>query len=352
MSGEKTEKPSEHKLREARKKGQIAKSRLLTASVVTLGGLVGFSASDVTGTLKRWAALMLSAPSIAPAKAVSQAVLVLATVTAPALLGAFLASFAVSVASAGLQVNAGHVAPQLERVDPFKGVKKVFSLTQVIELGKGLLVAAVVAWLVWSGARDAAPLIVSGLSRSGELAMSVVMASLEPVLENGVIALLFLGAADYALARRKHMKDLMMSREDLKQEHKSQEGDPHHKAKRKQLHQQISAGGPARGVQKATTVVVNPTHIAIALRYDEAECDAPYIVAKGREEDALKIRKQAGELEIPIVKDIPLARTLVNYDVGEEVPEELYQAAAAVLKLAMERKAEQEAEKAAQKATP
>ena len=140
-----------------------------------------------------------------------------------------------------------------------------------------------------------------------------------------------------------------MSQDDLKQEHNNQEGDPHHKAKRKQLHQQISAGGAARGVQKATAVVVNPTHIAIAIRYDESECDAPYIVAKDREEDALKIRKQASELEIPIVKDIPLARTLVNYDVGEEVPEELYQAAAAVLKFAMERKAELEEQKKAGK---
>ena len=349
MSGEKTEKPSEHKLREARKQGQIAKSRLLTASVVTFGGLMGFSATDVAPTLKGWATQLLSVPSLSPTEALSQAVIVLATVTAPALLGAFVAAFAVSVASAGLQVNAGHVAPQLERVDPFKGAKKLLSLQQALELGKGLLVAAVVAWLVWSGARDAAAQIVASLSRGGELAMAVVLGSLEPVLTRGVVVLLALGAADYALARRKHVKDLMMSREDQKQEHKSQEGDPHHKAKRKQLHQQISAGGAARGVQKATAVVVNPTHIAIAIRYDESECDAPYIVAKGREEDALKIRKQAGELEIPIVKDIPLARTLVNYDVGEEVPEELYQAAAAVLKFAMERKAELEEQKKAGK---
>ena len=349
MSGEKTEKPSEQKLREARKKGQIAKSRLLSASVVTFGGLVGFSLSDAPATLKAWTAHVLSSPDSSPAKALSQAVIVLATVTAPPLACAFVASFLVSVATAGFQVNAGHVAPQLERVDPFQGVKKLFSLQQVIEVAKGLLVAAVVAWVVWSGARDAASEIFASVERSGELAMATGFAALKPVLMRGAVVLLLLGAADYALARRKHIKELMMSREDMKQEHKSNEGDPHNKAKRKQLHQQISAGGPARGVQKATAIVVNPTHIAIALRYDETECDAPYIVAKGREEDALKIRKQAGQLDIPIVKDIPLARTLVNYDVGEEVPEELYQAAAAILKVAMERKAEKEAAKQEQK---
>lgn len=345
MSGEKTEKPSQQKLRETRNKGQIAKSRLLSASVVTFGGLVGISLSDAPARLKLWTAQLLSAPDLDPPTALSQAVMMLGTVTLPVLIAAFLASFGVSLATAGFHVNPGHVAPQLERVDPFKGVKKLFSLQQVIEVGKGLLVAAIVAWLVWSGARAAASQVLSSVERSGELAMLTGVAALKPVLMRGAVALLLLGAADYALARRKHLKDLMMSRHDLKQEHKSSEGDPHHKAKRKQLHQQISAGGPARGVQQATAVVVNPTHIAVALRYDEAECDAPYIVAKGREEDALKIRKQAGELDIPIVKDIPLARTLVNYDVGEEVPEELYQAAAAILKVAMERKEAQEQEK-------
>jgi type III secretion protein U len=338
MSGEKTEKPSERRLRDARQKGQIAKSRLLTSAVVTFGGLSGLWLADAPARLKGWTALMLSLPDLTPAKAVSQAVAVLASMVVWPLAGAFLCSFTVSVATAGLQLNVGHVAPQLERIDPFKGIAKVFSLSQVIEVGKGLLVTAIVAYLVWRGARDAAPSVLGGAERSGALAMTNALVALKPVLMRGAIVLLFLGAADYALARRKHLKELMMSREDLKQEHKSSEGDPHHKAKRKQLHQQISAGGPARGVQKATAVVVNPTHIAVALRYDENECEAPYIVAKGREEDALKIRKQAGELEVPIVKDVPLARALVNYDVGEEVPEELYQAAAAVLKVAMERK--------------
>ena len=127
-----------------------------------------------------------------------------------------------------------------------------------------------------------------------------------------------------------------MTREEVKQEHKKSEGDPHHKAKRKALHRQLATGGPARGVQKATAVVVNPTHIAVALRYDQAECEAPYLVAKGREEDAFEIRREAKALGIPVVKDIPLARSLIHYDVGEEIPEELYRAAAAVLKVALE----------------
>jgi type III secretion protein U len=128
----------------------------------------------------------------------------------------------------------------------------------------------------------------------------------------------------------------MMTREEVKQEHKDSEGDPRHKAERKALHRQILAGGRARGVQKASAVVINPTHIAVALRYDEEECDAPYLVAKGRDREAQAIRNQAQRLGIPVVQDIPLARSLVQFDVGEEIPEELYQAAAAVLKVAFE----------------
>ena len=84
-----------------------------------------------------------------------------------------------------------------------------------------------------------------------------------------------------------------MTREEVKREYKESEGDPHHKAQRKALHRQLAQGGPARGVQKATAVVVNPTHIAVALRYDTEECEAPYLVAKGREADALALRREA-----------------------------------------------------------
>ena len=151
-----------------------------------------------------------------------------------------------------------------------------------------------------------------------------------------VSAALVLGVADWALAKKRHVDDLMMSHQEVKQEHKNAEGDPHQKAKQKSRRKQIANGGTARGVQKASAIVVNPTHLAIALRYAEDECDAPYIVAKGQEEDALKIRKEAAALGIPVVRDIPLARSLIHYDVGEEVPEELYQAAAAILKVALE----------------
>jgi len=209
-------------------------------------------------------------------------------------------------------------------------------MRQVVDLLKGIAVAAIIGAVVWSSVKDLAPAAFATVLRGDGGSIGTLLGALGPVLMAAAVLLVVLALGDYMLARRRHLQDLRMSHEEVKQEHKSAEGDPHHKAKRKAMHRQMASGGAARGVQKASVVVVNPTHIAVALRYDEAECDAPYIVAKAREEEALKIRKHAYSLGIPVVKDIPLARTLVHYDVGEEVPEELYQAAAAVLKVAQE----------------
>ncbi len=337
---EKTEQPTAKKLRDARKQGQLPRSRLLSSAAATAGGLFGFLlfADSSAARLKSWTMQLFVDPTRAPAAAIYEGLTILAIATAPALVGAFLGSLLVSLGTAGLQFNPDQVAPKLERVDPIAGFKRLFSPQQAIEVGKGLLVAAIMAWLVWTAVEDGAGTALRAVTVDGVSAFSALLAVLVPTLKRGLVVLLLLGLGDYALARRRHVRDLMMTKEETKQEHKQSEGDPHQKAKRKAIGRQLAMGGAARGVQKASAVVVNPTHIAVALRYDEAECDAPYIVAKGQEEDALKLKQEAKELGIPVVRDISLARSLVQFDVGEEVPEELYQAAAAILKVAMEKK--------------
>lgn len=342
---EKTLQPSPQKLREARKKGQTPRSKLFTSASVTLGGLAATAvfADESAVRLAGWTTRVLSLQTLGPAEAVFDGLRVLTLCVAPSLVGAMVGALvSATVVTGGLEINLSHVEPKLERIDVSEGVKKLFSARQLVDLLKSLAVAVVVAWVVWNGLRDAAPLAFKAVLHEGAPAMGAVLTAFVPLLLKGAAVLLVLGVADWALARHRHTKDLMMSHDEVKQEHRSSEGDPHHKAKRKSVHRQLAQGGPARGVQKATAVVVNPTHIAVALRYDEAECDAPYIVAKGREEDALSIRKKAQSLGIPVIRDIPLARTLVHYDVGEEVPEELYKAAAAVLKVALEVSATQD----------
>jgi type III secretion protein U len=226
--------------------------------------------------------------------------------------------------------------PKLERISPAAGLKRLFSVRPVIETAKALLVAAVVVVLVWNEVRDAGPAALGAVWVEGTVGLSHLVARLAGLATRIAWVLLVLGVADYGLARARHLKDLMMTREEVKREYKESEGDPHHKAQRKALHRQFAQGGPARGVQKATAVVVNPTHIAVALRYDSQECEAPYLVAKGREADALALRREAQRRGISVIRDVSLARSLIHYDVGEQIPEELYQAAAVVLRVAME----------------
>jgi type III secretion protein U len=189
--------------------------------------------------------------------------------------------------------------------------------------------------LVWAAVHDAGARALGVARLEGGMAMRVLLRALGQVAFRTALVLLALGFCDYLWARRRHLRDLMMSREERKDEHKNAEGDPRQKAKRKAIQRQLLQGGRARGVQQASCVVVNPTHVAVALRYAEGEADAPYIVAKGLEGDALRLRRRAQALGIPVVKDVPLARSLVQYDVGEEIPEELYKAAAVVLRVAI-----------------
>jgi type III secretion protein U len=333
---EKTEQPSAKRLREARRKGQIPRSRLLSSSVVTLGGLLGLTASAPAGfaRLKDWTARLMLYQE--PTGAGEEAVGVMTLLMGPALGGALLASLVVSVATVGFELNTEHVTPKLERISPAEGLKKLFSVKPLVEVGKALLVAAVVVWLCWSAAEEAGPDVLRSAWLEGTLGLEHALGRLGPLAVRLACVLVVLGVGDYALARHGHVKELMMTREEVKREHKESEGDPRHKSHRRAMHRQLSAGGPARGVQKASVVVVNPTHIAVALRYATEECEAPYLVAKGREADALALRREAERLGVSVVRDVPLARSLIHYDVGEEIPEELYQAAAAVLRVARE----------------
>lgn len=336
---EKTLPPTAKRLREAAEKGQIPRSKLFTSALVTLGGLgltLRFS-GETTVRLMGWTRSLLSAPELEPTTALLQAVTVLGACVAPTLAGAVGGALVATVATTGgLRFTPGLLAPKLERLDPSEGAKKLFSGRQVLDVLKGVAVAGLLAWYLWSAlAGDAAGLL-NAAHLDGAHALPALLAHLTGPLFRAAALLLVLGLADWALARHRHLEDLKMSHDEVKQEHRNAEGDPKHKSKRKQLHKQLATGGPARGVQTATAIVVNPTHIAVALRYAEAECDAPYIVARGREEDALKIRTQAQALGIPVVRDIPLARSLVQYDVGDAIPEELYQAAAAILSVALE----------------
>ena len=338
MNGERTEEPTPRRLRQARERGQVPRSRLFSGSLVVAGGSAGaaLGLSSAVAELRAWTAALLTQGGAVPS-VLHQALRLLGWACAPALGGAVLGAVVAGLATSGWSPSATVIAPRLERLDPLAGLRRLLSWRMLAELLRSALVAGVLLAVVGAGAWALLPSALR-LPASG---VAVGLGLLRPealrVWGRAVVVAAALGALDLLLARRRHRLSLRMSRDELRREHREQEGDPRHRAHRRAAHRQLLLAGRARGVKAASVVVVNPTHVAVALRWAPDECDAPYLVAKGREEGARILRAEALVLRIPIVRDVALARGLVQYDLGEEVPEELYRVAAVVLHLALDR---------------
>ncbi|HCF59176.1 MAG TPA: flagellar biosynthesis protein FlhB [Myxococcales bacterium] len=337
----KTEPPSPKRLRDARQKGNLARSQTLAAalaSLCTLGALLAMAPAAGASLFAYTRATLHDAASgtLSASTAIAHAWEALAAASLPVLLAATLGALAGAGLQVGVLFNVTAVAPKLENLSLAKGFKRVFSVRSLVEALKALLITVVILWLAYAALRDGLR-VVAGLPRlEAFTAMSTGFGLVRGLVVKALGAAILLGGFDYLYQRHAHLKGLMMSRDDLKQEHKQSEGDPHFKSKRKALHKSLANGTAARGVQKATVLVVNPTHVSVALRYVPKEAAAPTLVAKGTDEEAAKLRWLARRHRVPVVRDVPLARALVRFDVGEEVPEELYQAAAVVLRKVFE----------------
>lgn len=334
---EKTEQPTPQKLKQARSKGQVPKSRLFTAGIATAIGVTVIAArAEPMGMALRGFLIHVVRDAPTPWAALTRGGGLFVELVAVPLMTAVAASAGTSMLLAGLFFGTENLAPKLDRLNPLEGIKRLVSLDNLGQLARAAVALVLVLAVLFSDLREAVVPSLATVAHEGASALGAVLKLLSTALGHAALALALAGMADFGFARWTHQRSLMMSRDDVKQEHKSSEGDPHQKAERKSLQRKMVLGGPARGVAKATAVVVNPTHVAVALRYVPDECEAPYIVARGSEAEALSIRSTARALGIPLVKNVPLARTLVHLDVGEAVPEELYQAVAGVLKAAFE----------------
>ena len=340
-----TEAPTQRRLDEARRKGDVAKSPEVGAAlslaavvgvVVTLGPAAGRSAA---------VALL---PFVSHPDAFQlgdgggQAVLaqsLRAAWPAAAVLGAAaVAGAAGALVQTGLVWAPDKLKPDASKLSPLKGLGRLFGVDALVGFAKAVLKAAaagVCAWIVLApqarrfpgmGALDVAAILPASteLLRGLALAVLVVMAAL--------------AAADWLWTRHRWMQRLKMTREEVKRDHRESDGDPHVKARQKQLRAQRAKQRMAQAVPKATVVVMNPTHYAVALKYVQGEDAAPVCVAKGVDALALRIRAIAEEAGVPVVEDAPLARTLhAALDVDEAIPREHYEAVAKVIGFVMGR---------------
>jgi flagellar biosynthetic protein FlhB len=335
QGGEKTEEPTSRRLQEARKRGDVPKSRDLSSAVALaamftvlamggieagMGRLIGYFSSVFSG------AVQASQTGTGWVGALGQGAR-----EAGMALGIPLGVACVAALGAGLLQTRGLFTLEALRLDPTRAAPKLSRVVSQEALGevvKGLVKVVLVGIILWA---TLSPLLrplafLTGASAAGILgAMGVFV---EVLGQRLVLAAAVLGVADFMWQRHRNQRSLRMTREEVKREHKQSEGDPHHKAERQRLHRQISEQRMLADVRKADFVVVNPEHIAVALRYDQNTQQAPVVVAKGEHLLAERIKEIAREAGVPIFREVALARALSDLEEGDEIPEALYEAVA------------------------
>jgi flagellar biosynthetic protein FlhB len=348
---ERTEQATPKRLKEAREKGQVPRSSELSAAAVCIAAAVALYTLG-RAAVGNFADLMRDTLSVQPAAAMDTSAIWPALTSAggralwailPILGATFLAALAAPIAIGGWNFSAGVLIPKFSKLNPANGLGRIFSARGLVELGKGLAKVAVVAVTGWVLLRGLTPQLM-GLSAEplpnaiGHAASLTGYSLLVLVCGLAIIA-----AFDVPFQLWQHAKDLRMTREEVKEEYKESEGSPETRGRIREAQRALSRGRMLQDVPTADVVVTNPTHFAVALRYDENKMRAPIVVAKGTELLALKIREIATENGVPIVEAPPLARALhKSVEIGREVPAALYVTVAQVLTYVYQLKAARE----------
>jgi flagellar biosynthesis protein FlhB len=250
--------------------------------------------------------------------------------------GVLFVGVAGALAQGGFYIASGSVKPKLSKLNPLQGLKRLFGMHTLWEGAKMLLRSAIVVLLVWGVVKGAMPMI------GGLVPMQVVLDQTAEdalgLIRNVAVVGVVLAAADYLVQRKKMGKQTRMSKDEVKQEHKNSEGDPLLKGAIRSRQLAAARNRMMADVPTADVVLVNPTHVAVALRY-EPERGAPRVVARGAGAIAAAIREKAAESRVPLVRDVPLARALYSSTtVGQEIPTELFAAVAQVLAFVISRR--------------
>jgi flagellar biosynthesis protein FlhB len=334
----KTEAPTERKKKQSRKKGQAAKSQDLSAWITLLAGSYIIPSTVVNvGKVMTDAFNGMHNLASAPSDRASVTILgdamwggLLATL--PLLAICMMIGVVSHFAQSGLVLSLHPLKPDFKRLNPIKGAKNLFSPKSVWETIRQTAKAAIVGFLAWPHVQA----ISRNLTEHGRVSLleGIAMSGSELVamIRAACYAILAVSVVDYAIKKRNHRKDLMMTKQEVREEMRQSEGDPQMKGKIRSMQVSLSRNRMMASVPSATVVITNPTHIAVAIRYDPKAGGAPKLVAAGIGAVAAKIRERAREAGVPIVQSKPLARALYRVcEVGDEIPVELYEALAKVL---------------------
>lgn len=337
---DRTEQPTEKKLREAREKGDVPRSRDLSGALVVLAGVIAVmdTAGSAMERVRKLFSLGLSYDHKAlmngdlPAHVFTQCFSEFFHILAPVALATILAAFAAPILIGGFNISGEALVPKFERLNPIEGFGRIFSMRGLVELAKSLVKILFIGGVLilvlrhWQG-----QLMVAGKGdgTAGMIGVMHMMAQ-SAVIFGGVLA--FLGGLDALYQKFDHNKRLRMTRQEIKDEHKETDGDPHLKARIRQTQASMAKRRMMEKLPKADVVITNPEHFAVALQYQDGSDRAPVVVAKGLDELALQIRFVASGHKIPIVEAPPLARALyATTRLDREIPSQLYVAVAEIL---------------------
>ncbi len=338
---EKSEKATPKKLRDARKKGQVAKSQdgpaaaTFIASISLALALVSWIFSQISAFV--YVIFGSIAEENLPALAVSffhEAVYLIFKSAIPILLLTACTGAIVSFLLVGPTFAPEAFKPDIKKFDPIKNLKGKFKIKTLVELVKQLLKISGAIYLIFTVVKDSLPAIVSTVGLPIQVTLSIYSSFLLKVILRVGIFFAVVGAADVIYQRRVFAKEMMMEKFEVKQEYKNTEGDPQIKGKRKQLAQEIVySDAPAAGARQAKAVVTNPTHLAIAIAYDPEAYPLPYICAMGQDTLAYLIVQEAEKHDIPVLRNVSLAHQLYEAgDVWDFIPENTYEPVAEVLR--------------------
>lgn len=349
QGGERTEQATPKRRREAREKGQVRKSQELVSALMLV---IMFGALSLLGpgmwnqmrdlmrkglTLGYRNGEMLSAAGAT--EVIAQSAITMGRIVLPLLLIAFAAAILVNVVQIGFLFSTKALEPKFSRLNPLEGLKRMFSFRTLFELAKSIaktvLIGVIGYNLVIENAATLSRMAGDNIEASvGSIGQSVINAGFKIGL-----ALLIIAIFDFVYQWFKYEKDLRMSKYEVKMEYKQTEGDPQIKSRIRQKQRQMAMMRMMESVPQADVVITNPTHFAVALKYDSQSSGAPIVTAKGQDYIALRIKEIAKEHGVEMVENRPVAQALYkNCEIGHEIPLELYQAVAEILAFVYKRK--------------
>lgn len=350
--GDKTEKPTPKRLEDARKKGDVPKSKDVTATATLFVWLLvlvfaaGYAGSQLMMLFEAgFRAIGSDQPFLSAASTLGWAAgFALMAITAVALIPPALTGVLSEFLQAGGVFTTEKMKPGLDKLNPIDGIKKMFSIDNLIELLKTIAKAALIVVIVWLVLRGSladiidrsGPLLQPTAGTDGRVAAAAVLGFTGDLLRTVLLwtfgVFLAVAILDYAYQKHSYTKKMRMSMRDIRQEYKENEGDPLIKSQRRQLHEEWASQNAIGAARGANVLVVNPTHLAIALDYDTETCPVPVMTAKGEGPLAQAMREAAEEAGVPIIRHVPVARGLYeNAGIDEVIPRDMFDAIAQII---------------------